>query len=382
MDSRPKYHCYLFVTFVLGILLAGCWSSFSNSSDGSRYANSIFALALQDNYLWLCGAAGPKRLNLTNNTIEKFEDSVSCEHLLVARNGWIWESVDELVRYFDGKVWRDPQLESSIRYRGDYRLSETTDGSIWIGGSSLRSFDPQTNQLTTVIPELPEPTPTPGPPQTGFIATSPSPGYIGPVFEAADGALWYNNQFEGLVRWDRKSNSRQLWSEKDFGGTFPIPTKFIQAGDGSIWVGMVHGVHRFHDGHWQTWSLPGEGTRYSREQGDFQVIDMIEDRDGKIWVMFQYAGVAVWDGSTWKPVWRKSDRVQLMHSIYGTSFDEVWIGFLHDTTIKYYNGKLKTYPSAVRVFLETPDHRLFGGGSEGLFLYNRTLDQWELYPVQ
>ncbi len=36
---------------------------------------------------------------------------------------------------------------------------------------------------------------------------------LGPVFEAVDGAIWYNQQFDGLVRWDRATGQKRMWGQ-------------------------------------------------------------------------------------------------------------------------------------------------------------------------
>jgi len=67
-------------------------------------------------------------------------------------------------------------------------------------------------------------------------------------------------------------------------------------------------------------------------------------------------------------------------SFFEDSSGAIWIGFELRGAVKYETGQLKSYPTNLSTFLEAPDHRLFGGGREGLFLYNRATDQWEKYP--
>ncbi len=381
MNSRLRYHCYLFVMFTLGILLTGCWSTLSYEPTRNRDDNSIWDLALQGDFLWLCGPDRLDRLNLIDNTIEKFADSdfVSCRHLLIAKNGWVWV-YRNAVRFFDGERWRDPQVYFSGRSSGDYRLTETNDGSIWIASTLLSRYDSQTDQTTIVIPELPEPTPTPGPPQTGWFITEPSPGYIGPVFESDDGALWLNEQFEGLMRWDRKSDTKQRWEvNEDFNDFPPLPTKFLQGHDGTIYVGTVKGAYQLQDGRWVSMASYDRG---EQELGYVRVEDILEDSQGKIWVAYSREGVKVWDGATWRDIGNLAHATDTASAIFETSSGEIWIGFNTRGTFKYENGSTKEYSTEIQTFIETPDHRLFGGGRKGLFLYNRKLNQWELYPVQ
>ncbi len=107
---------------------------------------------------------------------------------------------------------------------------------------------------------------------------------------------------------------------------------------------------------------------------------MLEDRNGNIWVAFNRAGVAMWNGSNWKSVDNFEFPAGAL-SIFEDSANEIWIGTLQRGVAKYYNGIFNWYPgTSLITFLETPDRQLLGGGSQGLFLYNREKDRWESYP--
>jgi ligand-binding sensor domain-containing protein len=365
----------LLVLAIFCVLLAGC------GRPEAVPDRSIWDLALQGNFLWLCGWERLERVNLTDNSIENVNPPYfSCEHLLIATNGWVWAYRDTISVY-DGVSWRKPNVvvHESINRSINF-LSETRDGAIWVSSSLLSQYDPQTDQSEVIIPTLPIPTPTLGPSDNCVICTSPSPGHIGAVFEATDGALWFNEQYQGIVRWDRETNSKQLWKPTDsFGGFNTIPHEFIQARDGSIWMGTEAGVYRFHNGDWQSWDYSVDTHKLrSKENGDFSVLDMLEDAQGKVWVVFR-SGLMVWDGSKWSEV-GDFEYPEGPISVFQASSGEIWIGFIHREAVKYDNGSLINYPINIRTFLETSDHRLFGGGAEGLFFYNKQLDQWQPFP--
>ena len=87
----------------------------------------------------------------------------------------------------------------------------------------------------------------------------------------------------------------------------------------------------------------------------------------------------MWDGNTRRKIGEFA--YDQPRRLFEDSSGAIWIGFNARGAVKYENGGLKSYPPHVTAFLETPDHRLFGGsGGEGLFLYNRTTDRWEKYP--
>jgi hypothetical protein len=140
-------------------------------------------------------------------------------------------------------------------YRPVYAVTETSGGFIWISSSTLTQYDPQTGQTNVVVPERDTSAETPDASHSQFGVVT-SPGQIGPVFEAADGAIWYNDQFNGLVRWDRTSGSQERWGPNDgFGGLAPIPTKFVQLPRWEHLGGYANGAYWFQQGAWRSWSF-------------------------------------------------------------------------------------------------------------------------------
>lgn len=338
-------------------------------------ALSVNNIAFQDNALWLCRLA---RLDLTTNTFEKLDrKSYDCDHIFVAQNGWVWAYDEHGLQYYHGQTWHDPKVYT--RDQGDLNaVTETRDGTIWISSSILTRYDPRTDQATVIVP--PQPTPTPKPDDSIDIlggVTGSAEGYIGPILEAADGSFWFNRPFQDVVRWDPVTNSIQSWGPDDgFDGFSPKPTKFIQSRDGDIWMGTDRGLYHFRNGQWYHADLLWKG---SPDLGDFVVMDILEDTQGRIWTAYNHAGVTMWDGNSRREI--GGFAYDQPRSLFEDSSGAIWIGFNGRGTVKYENGERKSYPTHVTAFLETPDHRLFGGsGGEGLFLYNRASDQWEKYP--
>jgi hypothetical protein len=356
--------------------------------------NNISQLIYSDGYLHICGLDHTERLNLTDKKLESYP--FRCNRMYLAKNGWIWSGGVQSVQIYKGQDWQIFELSQASNLSPIYYaefLSESKDGLLWASSLSLISYDPQTGQSAVIVPTIAVPPATPAPVPGEWAVTSPSQGDIGPVFEAADGALWYNQQFDGIVRWDRATGQKQLWSANDgFQGQIPIPTRFIQTHDGDIWVGLTaDGVYRWHNGAWQTWLFPSEEgiciaspqqSCYYRNQGDFTVTDLLEDHASNVWVAFNRGGVALWNGTAWKKIgdfeFPAGPRV-----LYEDSTGTIWIGSLQRGVGKYSNGALMMYPKLnIVTFAETPDHQLFGGGSDGLYLYEPQSDQWKPYPPQ
>jgi ligand-binding sensor domain-containing protein len=199
-------------------------------------------------------------------------------------------------------------------------------------------------------------------------------GYIGPVFEAADGAIWFNQQNEGIVRWDK--DSKQIWT-KAVGLSSTSATMYMETRDGSIWIGTATGVNRIFNGALQSWTFLREEIY---EGSPSWVLDMLEDSQGQVWVAFRHSGLMVWDGTAWSEV----GNFRIIHndpnSLFEASSGEIWICCYDEEVVKYDNGSLTTYPTHILAFLETSNHQLFGGGRKGLFLYDRQRNQWQPFP--
>ncbi len=351
------------------LVLAGC---IAQSPSG------IGEMALYNNSLYLCGYH-VRRLDLSNNSIKDFP--IQCERLLVTSQGQVWIiTPPNQAKVFNGKSWTDIDVprEGYVTY-----LSETSDGLVWFSSSLLSDYDSRTGQASTIVPAIPVIPVTPAPKTGELVVTLPGKGRIGTVFEATDGAIWYNQQSDGLIQWNRTTGQKKFWKSDDsFQGSAPIPAKIIQTHDRNIWIGTDTGVYRLRDDAWQTWMFPGEDSNGARKRsmGDFVVTDMIEDHSRNVWVAFQRAGVAMWDGSGWKSVGDFGSPAGPI-ALFEDTEGRVWIGSRQDDVVSSKEGILKKY-KGIRLtsFVETHDHRLFGGGSGGLFLYDSQGDQWKSYP--
>ncbi len=202
-----------------------------------------------------------------------------CQHIFVAQNGWIRAYDTYGLQYYDGQTWHDPKVYD--REQGDLNaVTETRDGAIWVSSNILTRYDPRTDQATVIVPPQPTPTPVPEDQQGVDILGGipmPTKGYVGPVFEASDGSLWFNRAFQDIVRWDPATETIQFWGSHDgFDGFSPKPTKFIQSQDGDVWMGTDRGLYHFRNGQWYHADLLWKG---SPDLGDFEVMDIPESTD-------------------------------------------------------------------------------------------------------
>jgi ligand-binding sensor domain-containing protein len=349
-----SYQGFFILMPIILLAVTGCAPKIKASSD-------ITDLAFQVDNLWLCKEQQIDRLNLSDLSIDSF--AFPCRGLLKGRNGWIWAFSMYRLEAYDGITWHeltDTTTSSPEIKNGEINfLSQTSDGSIWVSSRQLSRYDPKTDRWNVVIsaPSISEPI------DCSFCVVT-VPGYIGPIFEASDKGIWLNEQNQGIARW--LNDSRQLWGKAE-GVSNLFPTVFLQSRDESIWMGTIDGVNRFINDVWQSWKFSGNEVD--------KVFDMIEDKESRIWVALR-SGLMMWNGAQWNRIGEFTEP----RSIFQASTGDIWIGFNNQGAAKY-NGKfLTSYPTNLIVFLETPNHQLFGGGREGLFLYNRQLDRWESYP--
>ena len=120
--------------------------------------------------------------------------------------------MNSCLQYYDGQTWHDPKVYT--RDQEDLNaVTETRDGTIWVSSSILTRYDPQTDQATVIVPPQPTPTPVPEDQQGVDIlggTSMPTKGYVGPVFEAADGSVWFNIPFGGIVQLESRHGPKQI----------------------------------------------------------------------------------------------------------------------------------------------------------------------------
>ncbi|OGG57270.1 MAG: hypothetical protein A3F84_12085, partial [Candidatus Handelsmanbacteria bacterium RIFCSPLOWO2_12_FULL_64_10] len=232
------------------------------------------------------GLAGPVR--------DIFED----------RDGNIWFATDNGAQRYDGLRWTTYTTKDGLAHNQVRTVMQTRDGAIWFGTSDggISRFDGKTWKTYTTADGL----------------ASNSMHWRG-LLQARDGTLWAGcispgglsdttGTRGGISRFDPSTQLRaggKTWTTINVPGGPPRPNidDIHEARDGSIWFttmvfgGAVtattsgHGVLRFQNGRW---------TRYTAADGleGNTILELLESRDGSIWVASWDKGINRFDPST------------------------------------------------------------------------------------
>src|SRR5262249_18515491 len=93
------------------------------------------------------------------------------------------------------------------------------------------------------------------------------------ITQTTDGYIWTVTA-SGLARFDRV-NFVPWTAPRDIPFLLRHFTALLGASDGSLWIGTSHGLGRLKDGHFHSYSRPGDR---------WGIFSIIEDHAGQIWV--------------------------------------------------------------------------------------------------
>ena len=156
-------------------------------------------------------------------------------------------------------------------------------GYLWVGGSDgLGRFDPATDRFTNYRPD---------PINPASLANS-----VCAIYEDRSGALWLGTWGGVLSRFDEKTktfvnyrpDSRDPHRLRG-GGIGPI----LEDRAGTLWLGSSNGLYRYNRQN-ETF------TRYTEGLPAHDIMGMLEDVDGRLWLRKTRFGVRIARGSTAK----------------------------------------------------------------------------------
>jgi serine/threonine protein kinase/ligand-binding sensor domain-containing protein len=299
------------------------WMNYSN-------ANFVFALARQDDYLWVGGEGGLVRWDLNEGSYVKSgaPDGLVSNHvndLLVDEEGILWVATGAGISRFDGEIWLTFDEADGLDSNEVLALFEDDEGMLWAGSAygdrGLNYYD-GTGWGAPPLPPLPVEFPSPRvflPDEEGGLLIGldgqglaytdgdewdmltsqdglPS-DYVNDLL-LTDDALWIS--FDSAVaRIDLESDELEIVPQLEYSGI----STMLQANDGSLWFGGDDGVTRYDPGtgDWQQFE-PG-----TRTFPGWQVTTIVEDQDG-LWLGTADGGVAFYDGTSWE-TWITDDRL-------------------------------------------------------------------------
>ena len=234
--------------------------AFMLDSDGSIWISSFYSsqpIYRFDGKVWR-----PPELPTGDPALKDL--SLHITSMLRGKDGALWLGLDrDGILRFDGKAWTHFGAEQGVPEKSIGRLLEDRSGVLWAaaGEAGLLRFESATGRWQGV--ELPRPD--------------------APVFSIAqlpDDSLWASGDnfilrsTDGGGQWDNVAT-------REDGITFP--TSVVQDGSGRVWVAASNGVGMYDGGQWRRWQRAGELT-------DFQVGQLIEDPDGRLWALPEYGG--------------------------------------------------------------------------------------------
>ena len=291
------------------------------SADGLPFNHTRALLPMPDGTFWAAGDYAAAHIPLVGDGLGEIRTYAEPDGLPLGQNptfmldgdGSVWIAssyTSQPIYRFDGAVWRPVELPSDDPVVQDLALEITSmlrgeDGALWLGLSGdgiLRLNDDK---------------------WTHFGAEQGVPEHeIRRLFEDRSGVLWAAADEGGLLRfapetgrwqgvalpqpdepafWIAQLPDDSLWALGDDtivrstdGGQqwAPVatgdddiadPSAVVQDESGRVWVAASNGVGMYDGGQWRRWQREGELT-------DFQVGQLIEDPDGRLWALPEYGG--------------------------------------------------------------------------------------------
>lgn len=239
-------------------------------------------------------------------------------------DGFLWIGTQKGLLRFDGYHFRryTHRVDDATSMAGDFIFSMAVDhdGHVWIGHEvdGVSVLDPETETFTRYRHD-PAQAAGVGPGNIYAIAVAPQGG----VYLAADA---------GLTRYDP---ARRRFDAVVLGAGAPLPApservrSLLIARHGTVWIGTQDGLLRMRPGHLAAEPMltQGDVSLAGRE-----IVSLMEDREGRIWVGTREHGAAVVDAATGAIRWIGREHVERealsrswINAIAQVSADEVWL---------------------------------------------------------
>jgi ligand-binding sensor domain-containing protein/signal transduction histidine kinase len=191
------------------------------------------------------------------------------------------------------------------------------DGSLWVAGTHLFRINAKRDR-SELVP-------------------APAPGIrVRSVFRDRTGSLWIGTEGDGVFR---TVKGQQVQYTKRTGLVNDFVRAFLEARDGSIWIGTDEGVTRWHD---------GVLTNYLEKQGlaYFSIRTFAEDRAGGVWIGTE-RGVSHWhNGNFLQDAVTTRLAQEKIWAIHEDRDGGLWFGTRGAGLFRWRNGKLTEFGTA------------------------------------
>lgn len=157
-------------------------------------------------------------------TKERLSDN-GIHTILEDKTGKLWFGTSGGVCYYDGKKFTVFQNNDGKAINNVWSIIEDKKGNIWFGGNGLWRYN-------------------------GSTVTSITRQFIGNVYEDSKGNIWTTGEVKPngswtLSRLDQKSLYNKNPTVTEIMSQPLMLCGILEANDGSIWVGSMHGVYRY-----------------------------------------------------------------------------------------------------------------------------------------
>ena len=296
-------------------------STVFTTADGLPFNHTRALLAMPDGSLWAAANYAAAHITPDGDGLGQVRVYAEPEGLplgespafMLDSDGSVWIAsfyASQPIYRFDGAVWRPPELPIDDPMLKDLALEITSmlrgqDGSLWLGlsrdgilrldddtwthfgteqgvpGNDIRRlFEDRSGVLWAAAGEggLLRLAPETGRWQGVELPRPDEPVYW--IAQLPDGSLWASGNNAIVTSTD---GGRQ-WAPVATGDDdLTDPTAIVQDESGRVWVAASNGVGMYDGGQWRRWQREGELT-------DFQVGQLIEDPDGRLWALPEYGG--------------------------------------------------------------------------------------------
>jgi signal transduction histidine kinase/ligand-binding sensor domain-containing protein len=222
--------------------------------------------------------------------------STSAFSLLVDSNKNLWiGSWANGLNFINTKTWSDknfqtnPDNKYSVCSNSIISLLESSTGDIWIGSSTggVSRFTPAEQKFSRYYHE-------------GANKNSLTNSYVRSIYEDDEGIIWFGTAQGGLNRFDPSTNSYRVYLKPDESpeslsrGTIWSISEGV---DGTLWLATSRGVAKMNKKTGAS-SFVGYDVNAPKKLSGNNVLKVLDDRRGSVWIGVYYGGLNRLDTKT------------------------------------------------------------------------------------
>ena len=359
---------------MVGSMLLLCLTTCSMSQPSTL--SSAHALGWEGNhYLWASGYVENVETTVTVRYDTRNGDAMwfdfGFDLFLSARDATIWVLNRYSVNQYRNGDWQRSDRDGGLPAGPFWSMLEASDGSIWVGGSGLSRYDPDSGNWDVMVPSLPD----------VCIASDCAEIEAGAVYALVQDkkeAIWAGTT-QGVIR--LSNGSWRSWTTGD-GLTHNSIRVLVQGEDGVIWAGTGDGVNWWDGNQWHAWPDPGKPDPFPGFR--VNITQIVAARDGRIWATSPYS-LMMWNGEIWDYVDFPCYGDHKISTLMEASDGNIWVGTNGGGVCRWNGQHWQAYLTSqelssnrVLALLESPDGLIWAGSLSGIDCYKPTRDQW--YP--